>query len=65
MYKSLVGSLQWDVSIVHLDITISVMVLFHFRATPCAGNLERTKIAVSYLNEMRYAKIRFCTSTPY
>ena len=64
MYQSLVGSLQWAVSIGRIDITTAVMTLSGFRAIPRAGHLERAKRVVSYLAKMKHAKLRFCTGTP-
>ena len=63
-YQSLLGSLQWAVSIGRIDITTAVMTLSSFRAVPRVGHLERAKRVVSYLVKMKNAVIRFRTGIP-
>ena len=63
-YQSLVGSLQWAVSIGRIDITTAVMTLSSFRAVPRIGHLERAKRVVAYLAKMKNAIIRFRTGIP-
>jgi hypothetical protein len=45
-YQSLIGSLQWVVSLGRIDITTAVMTLSSFRALPRKGHLERAKCVV-------------------
>ena len=40
-YQSMVGAMQWAVSIGRLDITTAVMTLSSFRVAPRKGHLER------------------------
>ena len=50
-YQSLIGSLQWAVSIGRMDITTAVMTLSGFRAAPRWGHLDRAKRIVGYLSK--------------
>ena len=63
-HQSLIGSLQWAVSIGRPDITTAVMTLSKFRAEPRKGHLERAKRIVGYLMKMKFATIRFRTDIP-
>ena len=63
-YQSLIGSLQWSVSIGRLDITTAVMTLGGFRAAPRQGHLDRARRVVGYLSGMNDAKIRIRTEEP-
>ena len=51
IYQSLMGSLQWAVSIGRLDITTAVMSMSSFRALPRRGHLERVKRLIGYLSK--------------
>ncbi len=64
MYQSLIGSMQWAVSLGRLDIATAVMTLSGFRALPRQGHLDRAKRIVGYLAKMRHAVIRFRVSEP-
>jgi hypothetical protein len=63
-YQSLIGSLQWAISLGHFDIATAVMSLSTFWALPCRGHLERAKQICSYLYWMRHTTIRFRTHEP-
>jgi hypothetical protein len=63
-YQSLIGSLQWAVSIGRIDITTAVMTLSSFRAVPRKGHLERAKCVVSYVAKFKESTIRFRTQEP-
>jgi hypothetical protein len=63
-YQSLIGSLQWAVSIGRIDITTAVMTLSSFRAVPRKGHLERAKRVVSYVAKFKESTIRFRTQEP-
>jgi hypothetical protein len=43
-YQSLIGAMQWAVSIGRFDITTAVMTLSGFRAAPRKGHLERPSL---------------------
>ena len=63
-YQSLIGSLQWAISIGRLDITTAVMTMSGFRVAPRQGHLERAKRLYGYLSKMRDAVIRIRTEEP-
>jgi hypothetical protein len=64
-YQSLVGAMQWAVSIGRIDITTAVMSLSSFRAMPRCGHMDRVKRIYGYLSKMREAVvIRVRTDEP-
>ena len=63
-YQSLLGALQWAVTLGRLDIACAVMTLSSFRAAPREGHLERAKRIYGYLRKMKHAAIRFRTGLP-
>ena len=63
-YQSLIGSLQWAISLGRFDIATAVMSLSSFRALPRRGHLDRAKRICSYLYRMKHATIRFRTHEP-
>ena len=63
-YQSLIGSLQWAVSIGRFDIHTAVMTLSGFRAAPRRGHLDRAKRVCGYLSKMKHAAIRIRTEEP-
>jgi hypothetical protein len=63
-YQSLMGSLQWAVSLGRIDITTAVMTLSRFRTLPRKGHLDRAKRVVGYLARMKHGGIRFRTDEP-
>jgi len=63
-YQSLVGSLQWLISIGRFDIMTAVMTMSSFRAAPRKGHLDRVKRIFGYVSKMRNAAIRFRTEEP-
>jgi hypothetical protein len=56
-YQSLIGAMQWAVSIGRIDITTDVMTLSGFRTAPHLGHLDRVKRFHGYLAKMKYAII--------
>ena len=64
LYQSLIGSLQWIVTIGRFDIMTAVMTLASFRAAPRKGHLERAKRIYGFLLRFRHAKIRVRTEEP-
>jgi hypothetical protein len=56
-FQSLIGAMQWEVSIGRLDIATAVMSLSSFRAMPRRGHLERAKQIYGYLQKMKGARI--------
>ena len=63
-YQSMIGSLQWAVSLGRMDITTAVMTMSSFRACPRVGHLERLKRMYGYLSKMKHATIRMRVSEP-
>jgi len=64
VYQSLIGSLQWAVSLGRLDIATAVMTMSGFRSAPRQGHLERARRIIGYLSKMRCAAIRYRTDRP-
>jgi hypothetical protein len=63
-FQSLIGAMQWAVSIGRLDIGTAVMSLSSFCAMPRRGHLERAKRIYGYLRKMKEARIRVLTNEP-
>jgi hypothetical protein len=63
-YQSLIGSLQWAVTIGRFDIATAVMSLSSFRAAPRAGHMERAQRIYGYLSKLSEATIRIRTDEP-
>ena len=57
-YQSLIGTLQWVVTIGRFDIQTAVMTLSSFRVAPLRGHLDRIKRIYGYLSKMKHAVIR-------
>jgi hypothetical protein len=56
-FQSLIGAMQWAVSIGRLDIATAVMSLSSFCAMPRRGHLERANQIYGYLRKMKEARI--------
>ena len=63
-YLSIIGSLQWAISIGRIDITVAVMTLSSFRELPRRGHMDRAKRVVGYLSKMKEGGIRYRTELP-
>ena len=63
-YQSMIGALQWAVTIGRFDINTAVMTLSGFRVAPRRGHLDRAKRIYGYLAKMRHAAIRVRTDEP-
>ena len=64
IYQSLIGSMQWAVSIRRWDIQTAVMTLSSFRAQPRQGHLDQAKRVYCYPKNMKHFKVRFRTGEP-
>ena len=64
MYQSLIGAMQWAVTLGRIDITTAVMTMSSFRQAPRVGHLERCKRIYGYLSKFRNAVIRIRTEEP-
>jgi hypothetical protein len=63
-YQSMLGSLQWIVTIGRFDIHRAVMTMSGFRMAPRIGHLERLRHVYGYLSKMRFASIHVRTEEP-
>jgi hypothetical protein len=63
-YQSLIGALQWAISLCRFDIHCAVMTMSRFRAAPRKGHFERVKRICGYLRKRPDAAIRFRTAIP-
>jgi hypothetical protein len=63
-YQSLIGMMQWAISLGRFDINTAVMTLSSFAMMPRQGHLDRAKRVCGYLWKMKHAIIRFRTGTP-
>ena len=62
--QTLIGQLQWLISLGRFDIAVHVMSLSRFRAQPRKGHLDRAKRIVGYLLFLPDGAIRFRTGEP-
>ena len=63
-YQSLIGTLQWTITLGRFDVATAVMTMSGFRAAPREGHLERVKRICGYLSKFRDAFIRIRTEEP-
>jgi hypothetical protein len=49
VYQSMIGSLQWAISLGRFDIQTATMTMSWFRTTPRKGHLERLELIYGYL----------------
>jgi hypothetical protein len=63
-YQSLIGTLQWTISLGRFDIATAVMTMSGFRVAPRVGHLERVKRICGYLAKFQSGCIRVRTELP-
>jgi len=63
-YQSLVGAMQWAVTLGHIDITTAVITLSGFRVAPRHSHLDRVKRIYGYLLKFKNAAIHINTEEP-
>jgi Reverse transcriptase (RNA-dependent DNA polymerase) len=63
-YQSMIGSLQWIVTIGRFGVLTTVMTMSGFRIAPRIGHLKRLQRIYGYLSRMRFASIRVRTEEP-
>ena len=51
IYQSLIGSLQWAITLGRFDISVSVMVMSRFQIAPRQGHMECLKRIFGYLRK--------------
>ena len=64
MYQSMIGSLQWAISLGRFDIHTCTMSMSRFRTEPRQGHLDRLKRIYGYLKKFKSAAIRVRTEEP-
>ena len=62
-YQSMIGVLQWLISLGHFDIASAVMTMTRFRANPRVGHLERLKHIYGYIRKLPNGCIHVRTAT--
>jgi hypothetical protein len=63
-YQSLIGALQWCITLCRFDIATAVMSMGRYRCQPREGHLVRVQRIVGYLKKYPHAAIRFRTHRP-
>jgi Reverse transcriptase (RNA-dependent DNA polymerase) len=63
-YLSMIGALQWCISLGRFDILTPVMSMASFRTAPREGHLQRLKRIYGYLRRFKNGAIRICTGIP-
>jgi hypothetical protein len=63
-YQSLIGQLQWAISLGRFDISVAIMTMSSFRSAPREGHLDRVKRICGYLSKMKHSVIRIRTEEP-
>jgi Reverse transcriptase (RNA-dependent DNA polymerase) len=63
-YQTMIGCLQWAVSLGRFDIQTATMTMSRFRVAPRKGHLERLKRMYGYLKKFSSAAIRIRTRIP-
>jgi hypothetical protein len=63
-YQSLIGQLQWLITLGRFDIQTAVMTMSSFRAQPRIGHLDRLKRIYAYIHKFENFKIRFRVEEP-
>ena len=64
-YQSMIGALQWVVSLGRFDISTAVMTMSRFRAEPRSGHLKRVKRIYGYLRKFKDGAVRVRVGEPY
>ena len=63
-YQSLMGMLQWTVTLGRIDVMCAVMTMSRFRGAPRVGHLKRVKRIFGYLRNFKKTAIKFRTDVP-
>ena len=63
-YQSLIGELQWAITLGRFDVATAVMTMSAFRVAPRAGHLDRVKRICGYIYKHKSACIRVRTEKP-
>ena len=63
-YQSLIGALQWTISLGRFNVSVAIMSMSSFRSAPRVGHMDRLKRIVGYLVKMKHGFIRVRTEEP-
>jgi hypothetical protein len=63
-YQSLIGALQWVVTLEHFDVLVAVCTMSTYRVTPHVGYLHRLKRMFRYLKKHQDGAVRFRVEIP-
>ena len=64
LYQSMIGALQWCITLGSFDVMFGVMTMSRFRIEPRIGHMDRLKRFYSYLRKHPDGRIRFHTGIP-
>ncbi|MGH3056517.1 MAG: reverse transcriptase domain-containing protein, partial [Gaiellaceae bacterium] len=64
LYQSLIGMLQWAVTLGRIDIFFAVMTMSRFRVAPRVGHLDRIRRIFAYLKTYNNTSIKFRVDIP-
>jgi hypothetical protein len=64
LYQSMIGALQWLISLGRFDIFTATMTMSRFRVEPRKGHLDRLKRIYGYIKKWKHGGIRYRTSEP-
>ena len=64
VYQSIVGAMQWAISIGHFNISTAIMTMSGFRAQPHCQHCDHVKHIYGYMFKMKDAKIVIQTEEP-
>ena len=63
-YQSIIGALQWAVSLCRLDIGCAIMTMGRFRTQPRKGHLALIQHITGYLYKFKHAALKFNVREP-
>ena len=63
-YQSMIGALQWLISLGRFDVFTATMTMSRFRVEPKIGHLERLKRIYGFVRKWKNAAIRYRTEEP-
>ena len=63
-YCSLMGMLQWAVTIGRMNIHMAILTMECFCAEPCEGHLKQLECIFGFLKYYKSCSIKFCTDMP-
>lgn len=63
-YQSLIGALQWTITLGRFDVGTAVMTMSGYRVAPRVGHLDRVRRIVGYLVKMKHGFVRIRTDEP-